>query len=119
MQYYCEMCEEDHAGRPVETRPILWVGCCFEMEWEGTREQAGELYDYLVGQGVLTPRLKCENGNVDYDDDQVGEPYLAWICGECGTSYTEDEENPQQMAVECCREKLLAQRAELMEEEGV
>lgn len=111
--YYCGMCETDHVGRPKQTEaPVFTIGCCWELEWSGTREQAGELYDYLVSEGQLFVRTKCAEGNIDFDDD-ISDPHTVWICGECGNSYSEcDYHDAKLRGINCCAEVLAARRGE-------
>lgn len=118
-QYYCEMCDENHEGEPIETGPMFVIGCCWELEWEGTREQAGGLYDYLVGEGYLHTRTKCGAGCIDVDGDQLADAEVFWKCGECGASWATNEYgDAQQRAIDCCKEKLEAERSALEEEVG-
>lgn len=118
-EYYCDNCDECHEGSPTQTGPVFVVGCCFSLEWEGTREQATELYDYLQGQGFLNP-----SGSVQCGDcgayDEIGSEYVVWTCGECNRGYSTDEFTDAQLrATRCCQEKLRERQEALMEEEGV
>jgi DNA-directed RNA polymerase subunit RPC12/RpoP len=117
-KYYCEPCGEDHPGRPTQTEAPIFQGCCWDLEWTGTREQAGELYDYLLSSGMLATREKCANGAIGYCEDDIGSVYTVWVCGECGEEYAENDDGKEQ-AITCCAQVLEARKAEIMEEEGV
>lgn len=113
-KYYCEMCQNDHAGRPTQTGAMLRVGCCFDLQWSGTRENATELYDYLVGEGLVQSHEQCANGCIDFNDEEISEPRTVWACGRCTRKYDEQSD-----AHECCLEAFRASQAELMDEEAV
>lgn len=115
------MCDEYHPGRPKLTdKPTFRVGCCFDIEWSGTREQAGELYDYLMGQGYLAQHEECANGCIDFDDEEIGGETQVWMCGVCKEEWSEDDwADAKERAMACCEEKMAQKRAEMMEEENV
>lgn len=118
IQHYCEGCDETLPGRPQQTKgPVFHIGCCFDIYWEGTREQATELYDYLYGQGYLRPMDTCANGCVDSEIfDETG-----WACGVCGRVFSDDDygSDSKANAINCCAEKVAAQQAEMLEEENI
>lgn len=77
------------------------IGCCFDIAWQGTRDQAADLYDYLVNQGYLEPRKQAACG--DWDDDNIQYDETFWRCGACGVTYGP---GMKEVAVACCKSRV-------------
>lgn len=113
--HYCGQCDDRMEGEIRESdEPTFRVGCCFDLEWTGTRDQAVHLYDYLMDRGYINHEQQCRDGCYIEDDDGSYE-YNGWKCGQCGASFEEDESyynerldeyvDGKTAAVECCKDR--------------